>query len=84
MIRKICASHQYFFTGEWADDGRLQMSSFLTIFLENYAISYRLIRVVLVAQAEVSSLKQVEVFVDIVQKILASSLSLENKKLNLK
>ncbi len=65
MIRKICASLQYFFMGEWADDGRLQMSSFLKVFLKKY-ISYRLIRVVLVAQAEVSSLKQVEVFVDIV------------------
>ncbi len=47
-------------------------------------ISYRLIRVVLVAQAEVSCLKQVEVFVDIVKKILTRSLSLENKKIRLK
>jgi hypothetical protein len=84
MIRKICASHQYFFTGEWADDGRLQMSSFLRISLVKKGISYRLIRVVLVAQAEVSCLKQVEVFVDIVQKILTRSLSLEKKKIGLK
>ena len=60
------------------------MSSFLEIFFEKINIYYRLIRVVLVAQAEVSSLKQVEVFVDIVQKILTRSLSLENKKHNLK